>query len=286
MSLRSTARRGLPPPPGVRVPADRRFRRPDVRPSRRRRLGRRLWQVSRVAGLAVMAGGAAFWLGTAVLSSAWLTVDRVVVTGNHRLSDGEVEALVADLRGQSVLRVDFDEYRRRLLDSPWVSGVTLWRMLPSTIEIRIVERVPMAVARLADQLFLVDDAGIIVDEYGPQYRDFDLPIVDGLVSRGRSTIDPERARLTSRFLASLDERPELRRRVSQIDVSDARDLVVLLGTDPVSLHVGAAQFVERLQTWLDLAPSLRDRFGRIDYVDLRYGPRIFVRGDGRAGGLE
>jgi cell division protein FtsQ len=245
-----------------------------------------LWHAGRVAGLAVMAGGAAFWFGRFVLASEGLAVDRVVVTGNNRLSDGEVEALVADVRGQQVLRVDFDEYRRRLLDSPWVAGVTLWRMLPSTIEIRVVERVPMAVARVGDQLFLVDDVGIIIDEYGPQYRDFDLPIVDGLVLGGGSTIDPVRARLASRFLTALDARPEIRRRVSQVDVSDARDLVVLLGTDPVSLHLGAGEFVERLQTYLDLAPSLRDQFETMDSVDLRYGARIFVRGDGRTGGVD
>jgi cell division septal protein FtsQ len=139
---------------------------------------------------------------------------------------------------------------------------------------------------LGDQLFLVDDTGIIIDEIGPQHREFDLPIVDGLVSRGGSTVDPDRARLTGRFLAAMDSHPELRRRVSQIDVRDARDVIVLLGTDPVSLHLGSDQFVERLQTFLELAPSLRDQFGTMDYVDLRFGPRVFVRGAGRAGGVE
>ena len=39
----------------------------------------------------------------------------------------------------------------------------------------------MAVCRLGDQLYLVDSTGVIIDDYGPQYVQFDLPIVDGLV---------------------------------------------------------------------------------------------------------
>ena len=56
------------------------------------------------------------------------------------------------------------------------------RVLPSTIELSLTERAPMAIGRLGDQLFLVDAGGVIIDEYGPQYAQYDLPIVDGLVT--------------------------------------------------------------------------------------------------------
>ena len=29
-------------------------------------------------------------------------------------------------------------------------------------------------------MYLVDERGVIIDQYGPQYADLDLPIVDGL----------------------------------------------------------------------------------------------------------
>ena len=49
------------------------------------------------------------------------------------------------------------------------------------------------------------------------------------------------------------------RRVSQIDVTDARDAVVMLKDDTALLRVGDEQFAERLQSYLDLAPALRER---------------------------
>jgi cell division septal protein FtsQ len=82
--------------------------------------------------------------------------------------------------------------------------------------VRIVERVPMAIARLGDQLYLVDRSGVVIDEFGPSYHQFDLPIVDGLVtsaSPAGSGVDRERVLLTGRFLEALQAQPDLAHRV-------------------------------------------------------------------------
>ena len=278
------AHRGLPSTSGVLAPADRHFRRPDVRPGRRRRLGQRLWQAARLSGGALVAAAAVLWVGQAVLGSSLLDVDRVIVRGNHRLSAADVDALLVDLRGRHILEVNLTQYERRLLESPWIASVTLWRLLPSTVEVSVVERRPIATARLGDQLYLIDAAGVIVDEFGPQYRDLDLPIVDGLMRRprdGASIVDPDRVALTTRLLASLESRPDLTRRLSLVDTTNLHDVVVLLDGDTALLHLGDGQFVERLTRYLELAPALGETFVDIDYVDLRF-ERLFVKAAGRA----
>ena len=69
-------------------------------------------------------------------------------------------------------------------------------------------------------------------------------------------------------------------RISQIDVSDVRDAVVLLDDDSAFLHLGTEKFVERLKVYLEIAPALRERVAEMDYVDLRFGSRVYVRGAG------
>jgi cell division septal protein FtsQ len=265
---------------GVAAPADKRFRRPDARPGRRRWTHILTWRMGAIALAVVVTLGAVVGLAGMVLGSSLFAVDRVVVRGNVRLSAGEVEALADGLRGENILRLDFDRYRRQLMDSPWVSGVTLWRVLPSTVEVRIAERTPMVVARLGQQLYLVDDEGVIIDAFGPQYKDFDLPVVDGLVGAPAAAgplVDPARVRLTRRFLDALRAQRDMHLRVSQIDVSDPHDIVVLLDNDSALLHVGESRFVERLTTYLQIAPTLRGRVKDMDYVDLRFDERVYVR---------
>jgi cell division septal protein FtsQ len=154
------------------------------------------------------------------------------------------------------------------------------RVLPATVEMFISERRPVGLCRLGDDLFLVDRHGTVIDQFGPQYVEFDLPIIDGLVrapDASKPTIDPARAELAARVIDSLAGRRALASRISQIDVRNLHDAVVLLDDDPAFLHVGDDRFLERLLAYLDLAPALRERVPEIDYVDLRFEERIYVR---------
>ena len=65
--------------------------------------------------------------------------------------------------------------------------------------------------------------------------------------------------------------------ISQIDVSDSRNAVVLLEGDPTLIRLGNERFVERLQSYHELAPALREQVPTIDYVDLRFDERVYVR---------
>lgn len=278
--------RRVPPLAGVSAPADPRFRRADGAQMRRRhvRAGiRRLvrW-VAPVLALLALGYGAA----RAVTVSGLLRVREIVVVGNEKLSAGDVELLVAGLGQEQILGVDLEQYRQRLLDSPWVEDVHLTRVLPATIRIAVVERRPMAAARLGQQLYLVDKTGSIIGDYGPAYRDYDLPIVNGLMVGGRdrdagARVDPESARLTGALLDTLSSRADLVSRVSEIDVSRPTDAVLLLEDDTAWLHLGDRDFAARLDHYLETRAALVERFGLLDYVDLRFGERVFLRGQGR-----
>lgn len=263
----------------VEAPADPRFRRAPQRPARARR-----WRRRSVGRLAAIAAGVSLVLALGVWGAARVVlgpafrVTRIVVHGNARISAGEVAALVESLRGQNLFTADLSAARARLLRSPWLVDASLRRLLPSTIVVSVVERVPIALGRVEGRLYLVDADGVVIDEYGPRYASLDLPVVDGLVSRGPSgAADAGRAALAARLLRALGTRPELAGRVSQVDVSDEHDAVVLLDDDPARLHLGEDRFVERLQTYLELAPRLRERLGSLDYVDLRFDTRVYVR---------
>jgi cell division septal protein FtsQ len=82
---------------------------------------------------------------------------------------------------------------------------------------------------------------------------------------------------------SLAGHPSLSARLSQVDVSDVYNAVVLLDGDSALLHVGTERFAERLQSYVELAPALRDRVADMDYVDLRFDRRLYVKPAGTSG---
>ena len=265
----------------VAAPADRRFRRAHVKPARKHRNWRRVVKPLVRYGLIAPLLLYGIYRGTNVVTHARvLQVDRIVVGGNERLSRGEVLALLNGLRGENLVWIDLDAWRRRLLSSPWVRDAALRRSLPSTVEVAIFERQPIGIGRINGEMYLVDDHGIVIDQYGPQYADLDLPLVDGLAaspSDDEATTDALRAELASRVIAAVKARPDVARRLSQVDVTDLHNAAIILTGDPAVVYVGDDQFLPRLQSYLDLASALRDRVQDIDYVDLRFDGRMYVR---------
>ncbi len=265
----------------VAAPADRRFRRAHVSPRRRRLFDRGSWaSVGAVVGglvLAVVAGAAGL---RALLASETLTIADVTIEGTARMPEGLVREELADLIGRGMFAVDLDEWRDRVRGLSWVADASMRRVMPGTIAVTVTERQPMAIGRIGDTLNVIDRRGVIIDAFGPNYRDLDLPIIDGLAyvdEQEVGALEQSRALLAVRLLSELQRTPELAARVSQVDVSDARNAVVVMKGDTTLLQLGDGAFAERLQSYLDLAPTLREDVPNADTVDLRYGARIFVR---------
>jgi hypothetical protein len=103
--------------------------------------------------------------------------------------------------------------------------------------------------------------------------------VDGLGGSPRSTATPDEARagLAARLLLSFRGKPEVARRVSQVNVTDPHNAGVILSGDPAVLYVGEDRFLPRVEAYLGLAAALREQVNDIDYVDLRFDDRIYVR---------
>ena len=265
----------------VAAPADRRFRRAHVRPARRKRSWRALIKPLLLSGALGLVLAYGLYLVSSVAAHAHvLQVERIVVRGNDRLSRGEVLAVLNGLRGESLVWTDLDRWRTRLLASPWVRDAALRRSLPSTVEVVVSERQPIGIGRINGDMYLVDERGVIIDQYGPQYADLDLPIVDGLSaspSESGLMTDEARAELAARVIAAVRMKPQVARRLSQVDVTNAHNATVILNRDRAVLQLGEDQFLARLQAYLDLAPALRERVSDIDSVDLRFDDRIYVR---------
>ena len=264
----------------VAAQTDRRFRRAHVKPSRRTRSWRaRVKPLLMWGALATGLTYGVYWTSALAANAHVLQVETIVVHGNARLSKGEVLAVLSGLRGESLLRTDLDRWRKRLMASPWVRGAELRRSLPSTVDVVVSERQPIGIGRIHEDMYLVDARGVIIDQYGPQYADLDLPIIDGLSAPGDggSLTDEGRSELAARVIAAVKSKPGVARRLSQVDVSDLHNASVILNGDPAMLQLGEDQFLARLQAYLDLAPTLRERVADIDYVDLRFGDRIYVR---------
>ena len=255
-----------------------RFRRAYAQPVPRRWFARRVTALTHL-GLVAAASGGAVWGFGELRRADLLRIDTITVEGNRRLSSGEVAGLVEVLRGQNLLAADLEAGRTSLSSSGWVREAVLRRVLPAGVHVTLDERRPVGLSRFGFRLYLVDATGRVIDEFGPRFADLDLPIVDGLPAPGAAgapAADTRHAALAARLLAELGADRGLAERVSQVDVSDPHDAIVLLNGDPVRIHLGGERFAARLRIYLDVAAALREAVPDVDYVDLRFDRRVYV----------
>ena len=107
-------------------------------------------------------------------------VNQVTVTGNKRYSDQQIIDASGVKQGDNLLLVNKPQTVRSIAKRlPYVKSVTPIRLLPDTLELRIVESV--AVARIQDEMgwWLVDDRGKLL-ETGETNLEPQLPQIMGL----------------------------------------------------------------------------------------------------------
>ncbi len=98
-----------------------------------------------------------------VLGSPLLRADEVQVVGAERVQRPQVDTALADQVGRPLLRVDTGAVQERLEQLPQVRSAQVLRVWPSTVEVRLTERVPVAAVPGEGGFALVDDTGAVVE---------------------------------------------------------------------------------------------------------------------------
>jgi cell division protein FtsQ len=253
----------------------------------------RWWQPAIYGGglaLAVsLVSGLGFWLGSSGVAAhvGGTLLDRALALTGHLgfavrevYAEGRVrtdpEALRAKLGiavGQPILTVDPTATRARLEQLPWVEQASVERLLPDRIEVRLVERQPLALWQRADRFALVDRGGAIIAP------DADLSIRWGQL---RVLVGEQAPRHAARLFALLSTEPELWARVAAATwVGDRRWTLRLDNRIDVLLPEQ-----NMLQAWRFLAQKAREEAlleRAISVVDLRFLPnRLRLRLDPEA----
>ena len=273
---------------------------------KRRKFGRKAWstylRVTMWAAVGIAGAAAAYAVGSFLLTSPQMALihpDQISVAGNHFVAPESVrEIFIAD-RGKSILRVPIAKRRLQLDAIPWVEHATVRRALPNRIEVEIAERTPIAFLRDGSELSLVDAHGVILDR--PVAGDFHFPVVTGIGSDTPVEDREQRMQLYSKFLQEIgSERAAAADQVSEVDLSDARDLRATItglagetapdgsgaAEAPVLVHFGDGDFAGKYQTLVDEFGVWRAKAGRIESVDLRFSREAVVNQDTSATALE
>jgi cell division protein FtsQ len=198
-----------------------------------------------------------------VTASEFFDAKIIDVRGANKISRDEIEKIVRSrVERSGVWNADLESIRIEVEKLSYVKTAAVSRVLPSGIQVRLEERIPRAVVRLAGGDFWVDDGGYVL---GPATKEearanFFLRGWDESKTERAARDNQERVRL---YVKMQDEWQELgiAGRVTQVNLADLQDpqAVVQESGAAVSIYLGKEDFGKRLQKGLEVIAGKGDR---------------------------
>jgi cell division protein FtsQ len=191
--------------------------------------------------------------GLAVLGSGLFAVTAVDVEGAVYSRGSTLDAVVDDLRGTNVLRVDTEAAERTLEAIPWVDDARVTTDFPHGARIEIRERRPIVAYQATDGRFRVlDRSGRVLDVIAGQPVDYLALEVDDGPALEAGDLAPAGYRAAAILVSTLT--PQMRQRATAVSADQNATELSLMLDDEIEVRFGAAEDLQdklvRLQTAL------------------------------------
>lgn len=206
--------------------------------------------------------GVGLLYGYRVLTShPYFALDEIHVTGNTRVSRGDILKAAGVGLGLNSFEMKVDLVERKISDNPWVKSATVRREFPNRLRIAVVEKVPAFWLRQGDAMYFADAAGRVIAPMHP--GEFaSLPVLN--VAEGVDDGGPVLAGLIQKM--EQRQTPFTQAQVAWVRLTSAHDLEVHLDGHSGGLTLRLS--MDRWEVQLDrLKVVWRDLMRRGEFAD-------------------
>ena len=197
--------------------------------------------------------------------AAGFGVKRITVEGQQHMTDGELTKALGAGPGTLLLAFDTDAAKERLEQVPWVKRAQVMRLLPSTLQVVIEERVPFAVWQSGGRTYVVDAEGtVIASAVREAYAELPLVVGEGAGKNAADLFE------TLKPFDSLTKQT-----IAAIRVGDRRWTLKL--SSGIDIMLPDDGVTDALNTLSDLDRNRNLLARNIEAVDLRLADRVSVR---------
>jgi cell division protein FtsQ len=208
--------------------------------------------------------------------------DNIEISGLQNVTRSQVVEVMGGDIGRNIFFVPLSDRKAHLEQIPWVESASVMRFVPNRLRVDIHERTPIAFARIGSRINLIDPSGVLMDLPATSKRKYSFPVIAGMNSGEPLSTRGPRMKIYNALVRDLDSDGALySQALSEVDLSDPDDVKVAVA-DPsgeVLVHLGSSDFLERYKVYVTHIQEWRQRFSKVESVDLRYGGQIIVNPD-------
>ena len=206
-----------------------------------------------------------------IKNSSYFSIEEINIVDIDGASGVKVKDLTTLYKGRSIFDVDIKSISSSIREAyPFIKDAIVKKVLPDTIEIDIVSRIPVAKIK-ARVYFPIDKTGMVLS---PEINSEDLPLINGLSMwlrpKAGMKIGDKKLKDALVLLESLDESSPLRTyKVTEIDARNSRNLIFYL-KDGIEVRIGGKDYMERIKRLVKTLSNTKLDKENIKYIDVRF----------------
>lgn len=208
--------------------------------------------------------------GVLFINSSFFSLGAVVVSGNKYVTTDDIYRTAEIPDNINIFRLHTTEIRNRLMNDLRIESVEVQRRFPSTIEITVRERYPVAYLANGYGFIEVDRQGVILAAH-KSLKQVNVPMITGASIEngyvGDKVGNPVIKNILQ-YLAALDE--ETLSLLSEINIKSP-DQILIYTINSVQIRVGKGERLEeKARLTQDILKESKAKTLYIDYIDLTF----------------
>ncbi len=195
---------------------------------------------------------------------------HVQVDGAVYLKKEELVRISGIYMGEPLFQLETDQVTKRLLQDLRIEEALVRRQLPSTLEITIKERMPVATVACEYGYLDIDRQGKVIDSYRT-LKNMPIPMITGVQVRDLYIGDDVKDEMVKKILSFLQQLDDASlNQLSEIAITGP-DYLVAYTTNSVQIRLGKLERMEeKARLTQDFLKDLATNPYQVEYVDFNY----------------
>ena len=207
----------------------------------------------------------------------YLTVKRIEITGNSRISSEQIKMWTGIKEGLHMLNFDLRGVTGVAEAQPWIRSLLVERKFPYTVSIEVEEKLPVAIWEGRDNRFLMDEFGCLLEPVRGRKSFSSLPVITCIghfdCRAGQRCPFPYWSNGLSMAETMKECAPEIMKEVVKICIVSENQVIVFL-TQGRKLLVDMETMRAKLPLLKALIRKMPKQWRSMGYCDVRFDNKI------------
>lgn len=204
---------------------------------RQKRIKRVKFILKLVVIIGIIAGGTTF-----ALVSPIFNIKDIIVNDNNKVPNDTIISLSTLQLEQNIFKFYNKNIENKIKENPYIEKVTIHRKLPSTVEIKVTERVAQYAVDYMGKYAYINTQGYILEL---AENNQDMPIIQGASTNEEefqlgNRLNNEDLNKLEDVIAIMDvmKQYKLNEKVTSIDISNKNEYIIYLADEKKKVHIG------------------------------------------------